>query len=330
MNAMAQPAVPDQASRLRAMVEAMRADPQPATAPAAVASKRAPARRAPVIAITSGKGGVGKTTLAVNTAIALAARSLRVTLVDADLGMANADVMCGLNPARRLDRLFADPNRAVDSLSTEAPGGFRLIAGATGLAHVAGLDHARYEALLANLRQLVAANDVVLIDTGAGVGPGVTAFCEGADITIVVVTPEPTSIADAYGMIKCLTRGREATGRPPVLLVNQAASQDEARAVHTRIVAVAERFLGIRPALWGWIPADAATSRCIRKRVPLMLEAPKSRAAAGVSYFAGSLADRLGLDRRAAGGVPRILRAVSRIVSRRNGAGFAVSEAGSV
>jgi len=322
-------AVADQASRLRAMVAALR----PAQ-PLAPDTDRRPsiprARHTPIVAITSGKGGVGKTTLAVNLSIALAARSLRVTLVDADLGMANADVLCGINPTRRLDRLFAEPGRDAESLAVEAPGGFRLVPGAAGLAHVAGLDRDRYAAVLEGLRGLAASSDLIIIDTGAGVGPGVTTFCEGADLTVVVATPEPTSITDAYGMIKCLARRSDAGVPLPVLLINQAASQDEAKAVHARIAGVAERFLKVRPSLSGWIPSDEAASRCVRKRVPLMLAAPDSRAAAGIRFFAATLTQRIGLDRRSSELMPSVWGAVSRVVGRASGAAFAGETSGTV
>ena len=323
----------DQASRLRAMVEAMRRGgsvPDAAPDRGEARPVQPEAKRAPIIAITSGKGGVGKTTLAVNVSIALAARSLRVTLVDADLGMANADVMCGLNPTRRLDRLISEPGRGAESLGVDAPGGFRLIPGAAGLAHLAGLDRDRYATLLDGLRDLATSSDALLIDTGAGIGPGVTTFCEGADLTIVVVTPEPTSIADAYGMIKCLARRGKLGIELPLLLVNQATSKEEARAVHARIAGVAERFLKARPSLCGWIPSDDASSRCVRKRVPLLLGEPDSRAAAGIRFFAGSVAERLGIDRKPPPRAPQFWGALSRIVGLPSGAAFADRTIGAV
>jgi len=277
----------DQASRLRALVEAMAgaARPQPVTA--------AGARRVPVVAIASGKGGVGKTNLAVNLAIALAQRGHRTTLLDADLGMANADVLCGLAPGRRLDTVLRDAaGPGLASCIVEAPGGFLLVPGAVGVARVADLDAGARQRLVAGLADLESRSDTVLVDTGAGIGRDVMSFATAADRLMVVVTPEPTSITDAYGLIKCVVgRAREMhTPIPPVSLVlNSVVSRHEASAVSTKLIATCERFLRFRPEVLGAVRRDERVPRAVRARQPHLLAFPRCRASRDVRAIAENL-----------------------------------------
>jgi flagellar biosynthesis protein FlhG len=149
----------------------------------------------------------------------------------------------------------------------------------------------------------------------------VTAFCEGADLTVVVVTPEPTSMADAYAMVKCLSLSTRAG--LPVLVVNQATSRQEAEAVAERIAGVAGRFLGSRPALLAWIPLDPAAPRCVRRRIPLLLGEPKAAGAEAIGWAAAALANRLGLSKAGPANKPRLTRALAGILGLASGAAFA-------
>jgi flagellar biosynthesis protein FlhG len=236
----------------------------------------------PLLAVTSGKGGVGKTTLSVNLSIALTRLGMRTTLVDADLGMANADVMCGLTPGRRLEHALGlnaagHPTPPLDlrSLAVNAPGGFRLIPGSVGIAHMAELPEEERLRLLAALIDLEHDSDVVVADTGAGIGPGVMAFLRAATLVLVIATPDPASITDAYALVKCL----HARGTPRVaLVVNQACNEDEAAAVHGRLAACCGRFLGTALPLVGWIPTDQRVHRSVRQRRPLLVSSRRSPA----------------------------------------------------
>jgi flagellar biosynthesis protein FlhG len=279
----------DQASRLRELVRAM------STGNAAAAPK--PMRLCPVLAITSGKGGVGKTTLAVNLSIALSQRGVRVTLLDADLGMANADVMCGLNPARRLEMAMAmdGSRRTLTELSVEAPGGFRLIPGSVGIAKVAALTPSQRADVLEQLAQVGATSDLIVIDTGAGLSPGVLGFAQAADMTLIAVTPEPTSIADAYAMAKCLRLGSDGEGPRLAMVVNQAKDAAEAQAVHARIDAVATRFLKEGVRLAGYVRSDDAVARAVRARKPMMLGAVESPAVLDVRTLSEFVAAQFSL-----------------------------------
>lgn len=281
----------------------------------------------PIVAVTSGKGGVGKTNLAVNLAIALAARRARVTLLDADLGMANTDVLLGMTPTRRIDAVVGNSNVGAGStgaagslagLCVDAPGGFRLIPGSAGVARIADMPRQSRAAMIDALSSLSDTSDVVLIDTGAGAHAGVTSFVRAADIALVVVTPEPTSIADAYAMVKCLTdAGRMRENMPRVMLVvNQARDEEEALAVHARIAAVSARFLGAEPGMFGWVPSDAGVSLAVRARVPFVLKEPRGAASMAVARLAEALEARV-MPRRAehapngAGWLARILRGLA-------------------
>jgi flagellar biosynthesis protein FlhG len=264
-------------------------------------------RACKTVVVASGKGGVGKTTLAVNLAIALAQRGLRVTLLDADFGTANADLLLGLTPNARLDHLLApDGDRYADAaprqlrdIAIDAPGGFQLIPGSSGIAHFADLGPAQRAILMNALSELDDDRDLVLIDAGAGVGSSVTSLMAAADQSIVVATPEPTSIADAYALVKCLlATGADAfSERSPrvSIVMNQIASLSEAQAVHARIEAVTRRFLAQECPLLGAIAQDVRVPEAVRARQALLLRSPSTVAATQVRDVADRLARQLGL-----------------------------------
>lgn len=310
----------DQATRLRAMVEAVerrQAVARPAVPPQPTGARvdlAAPRRRARIITVSSGKGGVGKTNTCVNLAIALTRLGKRITLLDADLGMANADVLCGLTPMRRLDQYVgvsdsagpgAVQTRSLREIAVEAPGGFRLIPGSVGVARMADLAPREQARLLAGLADLERDADILIVDTGAGLGPEVISFINVADLALIIATPEPTSIADAYALIKCSVlahrQGPRAHGLRPGtaapggalklgLVVNQAAGQQEAAAVYARIGGVCERFLGHRLPLVGWVVQDVRVGAAVRKRRPLLLESGKCPASKDLQHLAAAAA----------------------------------------
>jgi flagellar biosynthesis protein FlhG len=305
----------DQATRLRSLMNAEPVGVIEAPAPAPRPQWRddrtaalAAARTAAVVAIASGKGGVGKTNISVNLAIALAAKGLRVTLLDADLGTANADVLCGVHPAARLDHVLAPGRldyqdagrRTIRDIAIDAPGGFRLVPGSAGIARMADLDAFERRWLVAALIELAADADVLLIDAAAGVGAGVTTLLEAADLGVVVATPEPTAVADAYALIKCLSLGARA-GQAPLderlaLVVNQAASPLEAFATHARLAGVCRRFLALDLPMLGFVAHDVRVGEAVRAQRPLLLRSPAAAAARGVVELAGAVTNILGLQ----------------------------------
>lgn len=254
--------------------------------PLNAAERIRPVQLARAIAISSGKGGVGKTNLAVNLAVSFAQRGKRVALLDADLGLANADVLCGITPRATLEDVVAG-ERTLDEVMVQAPGGFRLIPGASGVSRLADMGQSQRRDVLQQLMDLEREVDVIIVDTGAGIGANSMAFAAAAHSILVATTPEPTSIADAYGAVKTLVaRGRREGLR---LVVNMASSEDEARAVHARIDRVARAFLSARLEYAGAVPLDAAVAAAVRRRQPLALAAPTAPAAVAVRRLADVL-----------------------------------------
>jgi flagellar biosynthesis protein FlhG len=290
---MAMNSLVDQASHLRSLVR----------------QTRARTRRATVVAITSGKGGVGKSNLAVNLAISLSAAGKAVVLLDADLGLANADVLCNVDLPTNLSHVIAR-KKDLSEVMVTGPGGFRLIGGASGLAKMADLTDGDRQRLVDSLAELEERADVILIDTGAGISPNVLTFTQAADHVLVVTTPEPTAITDAYAVVKVITRrdGRDARdarlgrsardlsaandnpARRISLVVNQARTPAEARQVYDRIANVARQFLGTEVDDAGFVPLDDAVPTAVRRRAPFVLSAPRSEAALCVNRIAADLA----------------------------------------
>ncbi|MEE9211335.1 MAG: MinD/ParA family protein [Phycisphaeraceae bacterium] len=266
----------DQAQQLRGLVRQ--------TAPGPAASTAAPRRhRARIVTVTSGKGGVGKTSLSVNLAIRLSVMGRRVVLLDADLGTANADVLCNLTPTDTLAHVVAG-QRTLAQTMVEAPGGFRLVPGASGLAAIAALGEFERARLVDQIHELEHDADLVLIDTGAGVSPNVLSFAVAADQLLVVTTPEPTAVTDAYALIKTVSRQRDDIDVR--LLVNIVREPAEGREVFGRLEAVCRRFLTITPRYAGHILYDPRVAQAVRHRRPFVLENPNSEASRCISQLA--------------------------------------------
>jgi flagellar biosynthesis protein FlhG len=272
-------AISDQAAELRRMM-AVEQIAQPRPRP-----------RARVIAITSGKGGVGKSNVSVNLAVKFASCGKEVVLLDADLGLANADVLCNVDLPCNLAHVIAR-RRGLMEIIVRGPGGFGLIGGASGLARMADLTDFDRQRVVDSLADLEDQTDLILIDTGAGISPNVLSFTRAADHVLVVTTPEPTAITDAYAVIKVLCRDRK--DKPISLLVNQARSAQEARVVYERIASVARHFLAVSVLDAGHVSTDPQVPAAVRKRVPFMINAPDSPAAVCISALASRLEESIG------------------------------------
>jgi flagellar biosynthesis protein FlhG len=244
-----------------------------------------------VIAVTSGKGGVGKSNIAVNLAIKLAQAGKEVVLLDADLGLANADVLCNIDLPSNLSHVIARRKELADVM-VNAPGGFRLIGGASGLARMADLTDVDRQRLVNSLAELESRTDIILIDTGAGISPNVLSFTRCADEVLVVTTPEPTAITDAYAVIKVISR--DAPDRPLSLLVNQVQRPDEGRLVYERIAKVAKQFLSVHVQDAGYVPTDPEVPAAVRRRTPFILASPRCPASQGIGQLAMRLQRGIG------------------------------------
>jgi len=239
-----------------------------------------------VIAVTSGKGGVGKTNVSVNLAALAAAQGLRVLLIDADLGLANSHIVMGVAPRYHLGHLL-DGTVGVEEVLASGPHGLRVLSAASGVQEMTRLDDAQKLRLVAALDPLDEAFDLVLIDCGAGIGDNVVFFAGASQMTLLVVTPEPTSLTDAYAAVKVLSQ--RAGVRHFAVVVNWAKGELQARDIFQKLSRVTDRFLQAKVTYAGCLPRDENVQRSVMAQQPvvdLYPQAPCSRAL-------GALADEL-------------------------------------
>lgn len=230
------------------------------------------------LAVTSGKGGVGKTTVVVNLAVALARARSRVAVIDADFGLGNVDVLLGLQPVRHLGHVLAGACELEDIL-VRGPHDLRIAPAGSGLGELTALAPRHWARLQAGLERLGRDLDYLLIDTGAGISANVVNLVHAAGRALVVTSPEPTAIVDAYATIKVLTV--RAAAPTPALLVNGAHGPDEADLVFRQLEAAVRRFLHRPLDSFGFIDDDAAVREAVlaqRAVVDSAPDAPASRA----------------------------------------------------
>ena len=266
----------DQAEELRRMVEQLKGGPD------ALASGPR------TVAVTSGKGGVGKSNIAVNLCIALAERGTRVALLDADWGLSNTEVLMGITPKRDLRHVLRG-ECTVEEILLRGPMGMLLIPGASGVAEVANLSHSERDRLIRGLTHIEHLADMVVIDTSPGISDSVIDLAAGADHIFVVTTPEPTSMTDAYAYSKVLhQRHREA---PVSLLVNMADDRSHAECIYSGFSSVTERFLGRKVPMGGYVVRDPKVPLAVRRQSPLLVSYPNAPSADCFRQLAGSLLD---------------------------------------
>lgn len=229
-----------------------------------------------VIAVASGKGGVGKTSVAVNLATAMAMAGRRTMLLDADLGLANVDVLLGLQPVRHLGHLLAGECGIAD-LVLQAPHGLRVVPATSGVRRMAELSTAEHAGLIRAFCSYSDPLDVMIVDTAAGVSESVTLFCAAAQEVLLVVCDEPASLTDAYALVKVLSR--EYGVRRFRFVASRVASLQQGRDLCDKLVRVADRFLEVRIDFAAAIPEDEYLKRAVRRQAAVIDAYPGSRSA---------------------------------------------------
>lgn len=228
-----------------------------------------------VIAITSGKGGVGKTNVAVNLSVSLAQRGRSTLLLDADLGLANVDVLLGLSPAANLAQVI-DGTLDLEDVLIDGPAGLKIVPASSGVAALADLDARQYAGLVAAFAALPYDIDVMVVDTASGIGRDVSTFCQAADDVVVVVCDEPSSITDAYALVKVLSRDRGV--RDFEVLCNNVRSPAHGEALFRTLLRACDRFLDVGLRYLGMVPADEALKRAVRRQQAVVECYPSSPA----------------------------------------------------
>lgn len=282
----------DQATRLRAMVQ--KKEPQEMN-------------NARVIAVTSGKGGVGKTSLSVNLAIQLSRMGKRVVIFDADFGLANVEVMLGIRPQHTLLDLIHN-NMTISQIITQGPNGIGFISGGSGVSELASLDNTSIKLLISELVKLDSMYDIVIIDTGAGITDSVMEFVMVSPEVLLVITPEPTSITDAYSLLKVLRR--KDTFNPLYksisIVSNRVDNELEGREIYNKINTVSTKFLNTKLRYFGSVMYDKNVSSAVVAQKPVVVAFPNSMAAKGMTSLAKKLMDDQREDYKKRDGIAKV------------------------
>jgi flagellar biosynthesis protein FlhG len=277
--------VADQADKLRALASQIKAGAAPKPLPIAALNPFSQ-RRARVITVCSGKGGVGKTNLSINLALAFRRLGKEVLLFDADLGLANVDILLGISPRYNLQHFMLGQKPLQDVIS-EGPLGLKVIASGNGVSQLADLGPQERQRMLSHFSLVEESADVVIVDTGAGIAQNVMSFAMAADECLVVTTPEPTARLDAYGLIKTLSQdGYQGATR---LIVNMADSDNEGREMGELMANLAKRFLNFHLEYLGTVTRDNSVRKAVSKQTPFSVMFPNSAPTKAVAAIASRL-----------------------------------------
>ncbi|HPF59093.1 MAG TPA: MinD/ParA family protein [Candidatus Competibacteraceae bacterium] len=251
-----------------------------------------------VICITSGKGGVGKTNITVNLALALSLQNQNVMLLDADLGLANVDVILGLHPLYNLSHVISQ-ERTLEEIIIAGPNGIRIIPASSGIKHMAELGPEENAGLVNAFSELNDSLDIMLIDSAAGISDSVVTFCRAAHEVVVVVCDEPASITDAYAMIKLLSQDYDVDRFH--ILANRVMTAQEGRELFTKLVKVSDRFLDVTLDFFGSIPEDPQLRKAVQAQRAVVEAFPGSRSAEAFHRLATQVVSRWPMPRTASG-----------------------------
>jgi len=277
----------DQAAGLRAMQSNASGGnlPEKNTSGSSGGKKR-PSKPVRVIAVASGKGGVGKTNVSVNLGISLSKLGNRVLLMDADMGLANVDIMLGLQTEFNLSHVL-DGEKTLKEVMVDAPGGLKIIPAASGVKRMAQLTPMENAGIINAFNELDGILDVLLIDTAAGIADSVVSFCRAAQEVVVVVTDEPASMTDAYALIKVLSKEYNVKGFK--LLANMTRSEQHGQQLYQKVAKVCEQFLDIHIDYLGTVPFDHDLRESIQKQAPVVIAKPSSASAQAFKMMANQV-----------------------------------------
>lgn len=263
----------DQATRLRDLVKGQDGRKSVAT----------------VITVTSGKGGVGKSNMSVNLAIAMQNLGKRVIILDADFGLANVEVMFGIRPSYSLaDLMFK--NKELKEIICAGPRGIGVISGGSGIQEMANLTKYQIGNLTSKLYELDELADVIIIDTGAGISDAVLEFVTYSSEVVLVATPEPTSITDAYALLKAVNRREDFDKSKKIrMITNRVSSQKEGKELFDKLNVVVNRFLDVDIDFLGAVPMDMNVSKAVMRQTPFSIAYPNSQATIAVREIANKL-----------------------------------------
>lgn len=288
----------DQAEQLR---ELMRAKHNNSQSTSQASSKQNKKTR--IITVASGKGGVGKTNVSVNMALAYARLGKKVIVMDADLGLANVNVMLNMIPKYNLYHVIRKQKTMKDIL-IDTEYGIQIVAGASGFSKIANLSEDERQNFIEELYTLSNA-DIIIIDTSAGVSNNVLSFVAAADDAVIVTTPEPTAITDAYGIIKIIATEIDNLNMGLKLVVNRVKTVAEAKKVADRMINIAGQFLNLKVDYLGFIYDDPAVPQAVLRQKPFMVLDPKSKAALCVQHIVGRMEKT---EIRQDGGLGRLIK----------------------
>ncbi|HHV29886.1 MinD/ParA family protein [Acetivibrio mesophilus] len=292
----------DQAERLRQIIDNLRVgnnvDPDNSLGVREKAAK--------VITVTSGKGGVGKTNITINLAIALSQLGRRVTILDADFGLANIDILLGIVPKYTLVDVLHNKRNILEAL-TDGPQNIKFMSGGSGVEELIKLDGMQLEKFVGDISLLDKMSDVILIDTGAGLSDSVMSFVMAADEVFLVTTPEPTSITDAYALIKMISN--RDNSKIIKVVVNRAENANEAKDILNRLSMVTEKFLAMKLYPLGFVPQDESVIKAVKLQQPFSLSFPKCEATKQIKEISRRLVEgSLDIPNRQENGIKSFVR----------------------
>lgn len=272
--------------------------------------------KARIFTVTSGKGGVGKSNVAVNLAVQMQKRGKKVIIFDADFGLANVEVMFGAIPKFNLSDLIYR-GKSIQEIITPGPMGIGFISGGSGITGVNNLSKEQIKFLIRNLAELDALADIIIIDTGAGISDNVLEFVMASPEVLLLATSEPSSLTDAYSLLKALHRSPEFQQAQTKIKVisNRVVSEEEGTGIYEKLNAVVGQFLNGNLEYLGMIPQDAAMEKAVRQQQPVSILYPEAKSTRAFEMLTDNLLEGITMPLQEKKGIMQLL---SRFIYRRN------------